>query len=67
MDEKGVCMEEYRKSPAFVGFHIFAPAGHIVRYMDDAIFRFHKTKKDDPIMAATNLFGDIINRLEMEE
>ena len=23
-------------------------------------FRFHKTKKDDPIMAATNLFGKII-------
>ena len=31
------------------------------RYMEGAIFRFHETKKDDPIMAATNLFGNIIN------
>ena len=29
--------------------------------MEDAIFMFHETKKDDPIMAATNLFGNIIN------
>ena len=47
---------EYRKSPIFAGYHIFAPAGHIERYMEGAIFRFHETKKDDPIMATTNLF-----------
>ena len=41
--------------------HIFAPFGYIERYMEDAIFRFHETKKDDPIMAAKNLFGNIIN------
>ena len=29
--------------------------------MDDAIFRFHDTKTDDPIMAATNLFGNTFN------
>ena len=29
--------------------------------MEDAIFRFHETEKDDPIMTATNLFGNIIN------
>ena len=29
--------------------------------MEDAIFRFHETKKDDPVMAATNLFEKIIN------
>ena len=52
---------EYRKSPAFAGYYIFAPAGYIERYMEDAIFIFHETKKDDPIMAATNLFGNIIN------
>ena len=61
MDEKDILMGEYRKSPAFAGYHIFAPASLIERYMEDAIFRFHKTKKDDPIMAATNLFGNIIN------
>ena len=31
------------------------------RYMEDPIFRFHETKKDDPIMTTTNLFGNIIN------
>ena len=29
--------------------------------MEGIIFRFHKIKKDDPIMEATNLFGNIIN------
>ena len=29
--------------------------------MEGAIFRLHETKYDDPIMAATNLFGNIIN------
>ena len=58
-DEKDVLAGEYRKSPVFAGYHIFASAGHIGRNIEDAIFRFHETKKDDPIMAATNLFGNI--------
>ena len=29
--------------------------------MEGAVFRFHETKNEDPIMAATNLFGSIIN------
>ena len=29
--------------------------------MEDEIFRFFETKNDNPIMAATNLFGNIIN------
>ena len=52
---------EYRKSPVFACCHIFASAGHIERHMEGVIFTFHETKKDDPIMAATNLFGNIIN------
>ena len=60
-DEKDLLVREYRKSPAFAGYHIFAPAGHIERYMEDALFKFYEAKKDDPIMAATNLFGNIIN------
>ena len=59
--EKDVLAGEYRKSPAFAGYHIFAPAAYIEGYMEDAILRFHETKKDDPIMAATSLFGKIIN------
>ena len=61
MENEKVLVGEYRKSPLFSGYHTFARAGQIERYMEGAIFRFHKTKKDDPIMAATNLFGNIIN------
>ena len=32
---------EYKKLPVFASYHIFAPAGHIERYMEDAIFKFH--------------------------
>ena len=60
-DEKDVLVGEYRKSPVFAGYHIFAPARHVERYMESTIFRFHETKKDDLIMAATNLFGNNIN------
>ena len=59
--EKDVLAGEYRKWPAFAGYHTFAPAGHIERYMEGAIFKFYETKKDDPIIAATNLFGNVIN------
>ena len=60
-DEKGLLAGGYRKSPAFAGYHIFASAGLIERYIEGTIFRFHETKKHDPIMAATNLFENIIN------
>ena len=60
-DEKDVLVGKYRKSPVFACYHIFAPAGYIERYMEDPVFRFPETKKDDPIVAATNLFGNIIN------
>ena len=36
-------------------------AGHIERHMEATIFRFHETKKDNPIIAATDLFRNIIN------
>ena len=60
-DEKDALAGEYRKSPVFAGYHIFASVSCIERYMEGAIFRFHEIKKDDPIMAARNLFGNIIN------
>ena len=59
--EKGVLVGEYRKSSLFAGYHTFAPASHIERYMKGNIFRFRETKKNDPIMAATNFFGNNIN------
>ena len=55
-DDKDVLAGEFRKSPVFAGYHDFVPSGYIEKYMEDAVFRFHETKKDDPIMAATNLF-----------
>ena len=58
---KDILAGKYRKSSLFEGYHIFVPTGHIERYMEDAIFRFHETKNNDPITAATNLFGNIIN------
>ena len=60
-------MGECRKSSAYAGYHIFPPAGHIERYMEDAIFRFHESKNDDLIMVATNLFGNIINVHSFED
>ena len=65
--EKDILGAEYRKSPAFARYHIFAPAGYIERYMEDAIFRFHEVKKDDLIMGAKNLFGNIINVRPFED
>ena len=35
--------------------------------MEGAIFRFHETKKDDPIVAATKLSISIQLKMEMEE
>ena len=66
-DEKDVLAGGHGKSPAFAGYHIFVSAGHIERYMEEAIFKFYETKKDDPIMAATNLFGNIINTNPFED
>ena len=34
--------------------------------MEDAIFKFYETKKDDLIMAATNLFGNIIISIHLK-
>ena len=66
-DEKDILVGEYRKSPAFAGYHVFRPASLIERYMEDAILKFYETKKDNPIMAATNLFANIINTHPFED
>ena len=47
MDGEDILKGEYRKLPVFAGYHIFAPAGHVERYMEDAIFRFHEARKND--------------------
>ena len=35
--------------------------------MEDTVFKFHETKKDNPIMAATDLFENIINTHPFED
>ena len=42
-DEKDVLAGEYRKSPVFAGYHIFAPVGYLERCTEDAVYRFHET------------------------
>ena len=37
-DGKEVLVGGYRKSSVFAGYHVFAPAGLIERYMEGAIF-----------------------------
>ena len=61
MDGKDILVGEYRKLSLFAGYHIFASASHIERYMEGIVFLFYETKKDDPIMAVANLLGNIIN------
>ena len=60
-DGKDVLVGVYRNSSAFAAYHIFARAGLIERYLEGTIFRFREIQKDDPTMAATNLFGNIVN------
>ena len=40
---------------------------YMERYMEGAIFSVHGTKKNDPIMATTNLFENIINIYPLED
>ena len=61
MDGEDFLVGEYRNTAIFAGYHLFTTASLIERYGEDKISRFHETKKDDPIMAATNFFGKIIN------
>ena len=58
---KDVLDGEYRKSPVFAGYHIFAPAVLIERHMEGAIFRFHETKKDKTLSISIYL------KMEVEE
>ena len=60
-DVWNIFQEDHLPSNNFYKHHIFASASNFQGYMKDATFRFNETKKDAPIMAATNLFGDITN------
>ena len=60
-DGKDVLAWKHRKWPVFANYPTFAAVDQIERHMGGTIFRFYETKKDNPIIAATNLFGKIIN------
>ena len=45
---------EFRKLSVFAGYYVFTLTSLIERYTENAIFRFHETKKEDRIMIATN-------------
>ena len=69
-DEKDVLAGEYRKSPVFAGYHIFTSAGDIERYIENAIFSFHETKKDIqlwPLQICLETSICIHLKMEMEE
>ena len=71
MDGKDILVGEYRKSPVFAGYHIFAPTSLIERYTEDAIFRFHETKRIiqlwPPQICLETLSIYIHLKMEMEE
>ena len=52
---------EYRKSPVFVGYHIFPPADSIGRLVDDALHLYYHPTSRDHILATANFFIDLIN------
>ena len=62
MDGKDILVGEYRRSPVFVDYYrIFLPADTIGRLVDDALHRCYHPTPRDPILAAANLFVDLIN------
>ena len=52
---------EFRQTPAFAGYHEFAPASAIRRLVVGALDRYYSEESDDPIMNAVRLFIDMIN------
>ena len=56
--EKNMLIGEYRKTPAFAGFTMFAPASAIEKLIKEGLQRCYD---DDPISAATKLFAELIN------
>ena len=59
--------EEYRKSAAFVDYCIFPLADTIGRLVHDALHRYYHPTSRDPILAASDLFIDLINIHPFEE
>ena len=61
MDIKDILAGEYRKSPVFVDYRIFPPADAIDKLVHDVLHRYYHPISRDPILAAADLFIDLIN------
>ena len=52
----------------FVGYHIFAPASYIERYMEDSVFRFHEMIQLWPLQIYLEALSIFIHlKMETEE
>ena len=60
-DEKGALAGKYRKSPIFLSYRIFPPADTIESLVDDALYRYYHPTSRNPILAAADLFIDLID------
>ena len=45
-----VLVGEFRQTPAFAGYHEFAPASAVSRLMTDALNRYYSKESHDPIL-----------------
>ena len=61
MHGEPVLVGEFRQTPAFAGYHEFAPASAVPRLVTAALNRFYSKESHDPIMNAVRLFIDMIN------
>ena len=61
MHGEPVLVGEFRKTPAFAGYHEFAPASAISRLMANALNRYYSKESHDPVLNAVKLFIDMIN------
>ena len=66
-DEKYVLTGEYRMSPVFACYHIFEPASHIERCMEDAVLSSMRLKGIIQLWLLQICFGNIINMHPFED
>ena len=56
-----VLIGEFRQTPAFAGYHEFAPASAVPRLVTDALNRYYSKESDDPILNTVKLFMDLVS------
>ena len=56
-----VLIGEFRQTPAFAGYHEFAPASAVPKLVTDALNRYYSEESDDPILNTVKLFMDLVS------